>query len=114
MLSQNLSEVLLDHFDQDAQVKLYRSTVITVMWKGWEVKIKHTVPPSVVSDFHVKTTHCEAPSSQRRQDYEKRYLQELKLNETFNTFVSNFCVAYEGPNTVQAQIGAKFDIRKSS
>ena len=44
-----------------------------------------------------------------REAYNKYYSVEIDLNRTFNKFVSNYHLAYQGPNTARAQIGAKLD-----
>jgi len=49
-----------------------------------------------------------------RQAYNEYYEAEMELNEAFNTFASNFCLAYQGPNVASAQIGSKFDTSESS
>ena len=48
-----------------------------------------------------------------RQAYDKYYAAEIELNEAFNRFASNFCLAYQGPNEAVAQIGSKFDTSES-
>ena len=45
--------------------------------------------------------------------YQDCYSYEVELNETFNRFASNFCLAYQGPNTASAQIKAKVDPKLS-
>ena len=41
-----------------------------------------------------------------REKYEATYREEKKLNENFNTFVTNYQLAYQGPNTLKEQIDA--------
>lgn len=42
-----------------------------------------------------------------RKEYNEYYIEEVELNECFNSFVYNYRLAYQGPNTAKAQIGAK-------
>ena len=39
--------------------------------------------------------------------YYEYYKNEIEMNEHFNAFVGNYRLAYQGPNTLQAQIGTK-------
>ena len=59
--------------------------------------------------FSDQTLHCSGTASAARDAYNKYYSDEVKLNDTFNRFASNYRLAYQGPNTAHAQIGAKFD-----
>lgn len=43
--------------------------------------------------------------------YKDRYQEEITLNEVFNKFVYNYQLAYQGPNTARAQIGADYNTR---
>jgi hypothetical protein len=42
-----------------------------------------------------------------RREYNEYYMEEIELNRCFNRFVHNYQLAYQGPNTAKAQIGAK-------
>ena len=44
--------------------------------------------------------------------YMATYHDEMELNTTFNNFVKNFQLAYEGPNEAQFQIEAKYRQRE--
>ena len=52
-------------------------------------------------------------ATEAQKAYENYYSAEIELNETFNRFASNFCLAYQGPNTAKAQIGSKVDAKLS-
>ena len=54
--------------------------------------------------FELKTKSCKGHETSTKEQYNKTYASERKLNETFNTFVTNFKRIYQGPNTVEAQI----------
>jgi len=41
--------------------------------------------------------------------YPNNVAVEIQLNEEFGVFVSNYRLAYQGPNTAHAQIGSKLD-----
>ena len=41
-----------------------------------------------------------------RKKYEKYYQEEKKLNKKFALFVTNYQLAYQGPNTLKEQIDA--------
>lgn len=41
--------------------------------------------------------------------YSLNVADEIQLNEEFGAFVSNYRLAYQGPNTAHAQIGSKLD-----
>ena len=43
------------------------------------------------------------------RQYPQNFADEIQLNEEFGVFVSNYCLAYQGPNTALAQIGSKLD-----
>lgn len=49
-----------------------------------------------------------------RREYNKYYTREIGLNECFNSFVYNYRLAYQGPNTAKAQIGAKLKMSHAS
>ena len=63
--------------------------------------------------FESKTKDCKGHLTLTKQLYNDTYAAEVELNETFNTFVNNFKVAYQGPNTACAQIGTKYDVEYS-
>jgi len=63
----------------------------------------------VFATFNDRTLHCPRIVTAARKAYNKRYKAEIELNETFHRFVSNYRLAYQGPNTAPAQVGAKFD-----
>ena len=42
-----------------------------------------------------------------RQEYNKCYGDEMKLNEVFNSFVTHYQCAYQGPNTLRGQIDVR-------
>ena len=44
--------------------------------------------------------------TEARREYCRYYRDEIELNKHFNTFVLNYQLAYQGPNTLKAQIGA--------
>ena len=56
--------------------------------------------------FELKTKSCKGHETLTKKQYNDTYASERKLNETFNTFVTNFKRIYQGPNTVEAQIGS--------
>ena len=60
--------------------------------------------------FEVKTKMCKSQMTSAREHYNRMYYYEQELNQSLNMFVRNYRKAYEGPNTVQAQIGAKYNV----
>lgn len=58
----------------------------------------------------MKTKDCQGYETLTKKLYKDTYATEIELNETFNVFVSNFKLAYQGPNTAQAQIGSKYTV----
>ena len=42
-----------------------------------------------------------------QQNTDKYYREEKEINEQFNAFVTNYQIAYEGPNTLKGQIDAR-------
>ena len=118
------------YFTSEAQVRLYRSTVVallkfplTTMRTAEAAQVVSTALLCIksvlcvhvfqmVENFDQKTRKgrcCECPA---REQYNKEYEDEIRLNEEFNRFVANFQLAYEGPNTAHAQIGAKYETRE--
>lgn len=59
--------------------------------------------------FELKTKACVGCETLTKKLYKDTYAEEIELNETFNAFVTNFKLAYQGPNTALAQIGSKYD-----
>lgn len=59
--------------------------------------------------FEMKTKDCRGSETHARKQYKESYAEEIELNESFNFFVNNFKVAYQGPNTAMEQIGSKYD-----
>ena len=57
----------------------------------------------------MKTRDCQGCETLTRKLYKDTYAEEIELNETFNIFVNNFKMAYQGPNTARAQIESKYD-----
>jgi len=96
----------------DSQVKLYCGTVLTIMNSG-RGEIPLQVEEQVFATFSDRTLHCSGTASAARDAYNKYYSDEVKLNDTFNRFASNYRLAYQGPNTAHAQIGARFDTKYS-
>ena len=67
----------------------------------------------MVRRFDAKTKDSKGIVIPARQQYEDEYRDEIELNETFNKFVANYQLYYQGPNTAQAQVMAKYEERKS-
>ena len=67
----------------------------------------------MVNNFDAKTKNSTGVASPAWTQYEEEYKEEIQLNEAFHKFSTNFQWAYQGPNTAQAQIGAKYSTRKS-
>ena len=67
----------------------------------------------MLTEFQLKTKDCKGHVTLSKKLYNDTYAAEVELNEAFNTFVSNFKVAYQGPNTAHAQIGSKYDAEYS-
>ena len=65
--------------------------------------------PQVMTVFELKTKDCKGYETLTKQLYKDTYAAEIEINEAFNNFVSNFRVAYQGPNTAMAQTGSKYD-----
>ena len=55
----------------------------------------------------MKTKDCKGYETPTKKKYNDTYATETELNEMFNTFVTNFKRAYQGPNNAFAQIGSK-------
>ena len=66
----------------------------------------------VFTTFELKTNDCVGYETLTKKLYKDTYAEEIELNETFNVFVTNFKLAYQGPNMAQAQIGSKYDAVK--
>ena len=71
----------------------------------------------MIKKFIAKTKEIEGPDVQSEdqraanpilKEFKENYEEEIRLNDEFNQFVLNFRSAYEGPNTAQFQIGAKY------
>lgn len=58
--------------------------------------------------FDQRTVDGKGFTSQAKRDYSSTFAAEMELNEQFNTFVTNYQRAYQGPNTARAQIGSKY------
>ena len=67
----------------------------------------------MLTTFDDHTLNCHDMATEAQKAYENYYSAEIELNETFNRFASNFCLAYQGPNTAKAQIGSKVDAKLS-
>ena len=63
----------------------------------------------MIGNFDARTKHSSGAAIPAQERYEAEYSEELRLNTEFNQFVANFRLAYQGPNTARAQIGAKYD-----
>ena len=121
------------YFANEDQVRLYRSTVITLLknptpaMRGSEVtQVGHSsrdrhshvwhdivCVPQMVVNFDAKTRDSKGAPVPARESYMAEYEEELRLNKEFDKFVANFQLAYEGPNTARDQIpGAKYDTRE--
>ena len=107
--SQHLSDMLTKYFTEDAQMKLYRDTVMQIMKQSCG-KIPLDVSDSVIATFELSTSGWVG-CSPGKETYLEYYATEIKLNETFNIFVSNYRRGYQGLNTARVQIGAKFNTR---
>ena len=59
-----------------------------------------------MNKFEEKTKDCKGSETPTKTTYNITYATEIELNETFKTFVINFKLAYQGPNTADAQIGS--------
>ena len=53
----------------------------------------------------MKTKDCKGYETNTKKLHNDTYTTERRLNEMFNTFVTNFKRVYQGPNTAHAQIG---------
>ena len=58
--------------------------------------------------FETKTKDCKGYETLTKKLNKNTYATEIELNKTFNTFVANFKLAYQGPNTAVAQIGSQY------
>lgn len=58
----------------------------------------------MVQNFDTKTKHTTL-----EKKYTAEYSEEINLNDDFHKFVATYLRAYQGRNTAQDQIGAKFD-----
>ena len=125
---QNLCDSLMQYLTTEAQVKLYRSTVVTLLHfptpsmkssstaQVWSFMHNLTSPlncllcthQQMLDAFDAKTKHSTGAVVPAIVAYMAEYSEEMKLNEEFNRFVANFQLAYQGPNTAHAQIGAKY------
>ena len=90
-------------------MKLYRGTAMLIMKQSCG-KIPLDVSDSVIATFELNTSGWVG-CSPGKESYQAYYATEIKLNETFNIFVSNCRRGYQGLNTARAQIGAKFNTR---
>ena len=75
-----------------------------------DVLMWHAISFQVFTVFELKTKDCKGYLTPTRKLYNETYAAEVELNETFHTFVNNYKAAYQGLNTVSAQIGTKYDV----
>ena len=61
-----------------------------------------------MTKFEMKTKDCRGYETLTKRMYNNTYAAEIELNEAFKIFVTNFKLAYQGPNTAFAQIGSAF------
>jgi hypothetical protein len=64
-------------------------------------------------EFDVKTKDCKGSETNTKKTYNITYATEIEFNEAFKTFVINFKLACQGPNTAHVQIGSTSTIRYS-
>lgn len=57
----------------------------------------------------MKTNECKGYMTRTSKLYNATYAAERELNNTLNTFVTNFRRVYQGPNTALAQIESKYN-----
>ena len=67
----------------------------------------------MVRSFDAKTKNSKGIVIPARKKYKDEYCHEIELNEAFNKFVANYRLYYQGPNTAQAQVMAKYEECKS-
>jgi inositol 1,4,5-triphosphate receptor type 1 len=103
-----LCDSLTLYFTSEAQVRLYRSTVVTLL-KFPTPSMRTSETAHMLANFDQKTKEGKCAASPTREQYMRDYEEEMRLNEEFDRFVANFQLAYEGPNTAHAQTGAKYD-----
>ncbi len=61
-----------------------------------------------MDSFDKWTADGKGFASPARMEYLRTFDTEIELNDMFNTFVTNYQRAYQGPNTARAQIGSKY------
>lgn len=66
-------------------------------------------PFQVLTVFELKTKDCRGYETHTRKLYKDTYAEEIELNETFNFFVNNFKMAYQGANTAMEQTTSKYN-----
>ena len=58
--------------------------------------------------FDTKTKDCKGYETRTKKQYNITYATEIELNKIFNTYITNFKLAYQGPNTALVQTGSKY------
>ncbi len=61
-----------------------------------------------MDSFDKWTAEGKGVASPAKTEYSRVFAPEIELNDMFNTFVTNYQRAYQGPNTARAQIGSKY------
>lgn len=66
----------------------------------------------MLQNFDGSTKAGSCASIPTKERFNEEYESEMKMNEEFHRFVANYQLAYQGPNTAHAQIGAKYSTCK--
>jgi hypothetical protein len=103
-----LCDILMVYFTSEAQVRLYRSTVVTLV-KFPTAAMRTADVENMLENFDRNTREGKCAYCPAREQYIQEYEDEIGLNEEFDRFVAYFQQAYEGPNTAHAQTGSKYD-----
>ncbi len=85
-------------------MRLYRRTVLTLLEKG-AAQITDT---SILIAFDHRTKSGKALETAAMTEYKEIYALEIELNKSFNSFVSNYQLSYQGPDDARVQVGSKY------
>ena len=68
-----------------------------------------TPSEAAIATFDLRTKPCKAFETPAMSTYKDIYAVELELNKSFNSFVSNYQLSYEGQNDARVQVGSKYE-----
>ncbi len=88
-------------------MKLYRRTVLTILARSTGL-LPITPSEAAITTFDLRTKPCKAFEAPAMSAYKDTYAGELELNKSFNSFVRNYQLSYEGQDDARVQVGSKY------